>query len=98
MKPTKIELCSASYHAGRINEDAHAAYWLEATNGPDTAKHLRQDMWKSLEKLAKLFGAELVEIEPEADEPEPVDPETIAAREENYRAQMIDAGRGGQLK
>ena len=37
--------------------------------------------------------------EPEDDEePEPLDPETVAQREESYRQQMIDAGRGHLLR
>lgn len=34
----------------------------------------------------------------EDDEPKPVDAETIAAREESYRRDMIDAGRGHLLR
>lgn len=46
-----------------------------------------------LEEIATALGFRIEEIE----EPESADPETISAREESYRRQMIDAGRGAQL-
>lgn len=34
------------------------------------------------------------DAEPEDDEPEPLDAETVAQREESYKQSLIDAGRG----
>jgi len=92
-KPTKLELCSVNYYASQIAQDCHAAYWLACCNG-SAENHLRQTAWKNLETLAALFGAELVEIEHEADEPDPLDAETVAARNTDYEKGVIDAGRG----
>ena len=93
MKPATLDLCLASYNAGRIHQDAHAAYWLECSS--QNADHLRKQILENIEALAELFGFELTEID--EPEPEPLDAETIAQREETYRQQMQDAGRGNQL-
>jgi len=51
--------------------------------------HMR-DARQYLEKIAETLGYRLEEIE----EPEPLDAETIAAREGAQDQQIIDAGRG----
>ena len=94
-QPANIELCSVAYYAGNMAQNATAAYWCEGHEEAEhTSQHLRKTVVEDLEKIAEIFGMELVEIERE---PEPLDAETVAQRDESYRRQMIDAGRGGQL-
>jgi len=61
MKPNDVELCSVSYHAGRMGEDAHAIYWMECSG--IKADHLRRNIRENLGTIAGLFGLKVVEIE-----------------------------------
>lgn len=94
--PKGTNCCSAAYHAEKVAADMHTVYWLQGRdNCGSVERHLRQEAWENLEKLAALFGAELVEIE---QEPEPLDAETVAAREAATEQAIIDAGRGHLVK
>lgn len=64
MKPSNIELCSVAYHAGRIGEDANAAYWLECNS--IEASHLRRKIREKLDAIADLFGLKVVEMNDDA--------------------------------
>ncbi|WP_372570389.1 hypothetical protein [Ruegeria jejuensis] len=92
--PTGIDRYYARTCAQSISESITKFITLEGVDddfAQAMAKTHRQEAWEQIEKLAELFGAELVEAEPES---EPLDAEAIEAREASIEQAIIDAGRG----
>lgn len=68
---------------------ASAAKTLQP-HAPDEARRHYRNAITYLRRAAGAAGYVLVD----ADEPPPLDPEIVAARQESYRRQIEDAGRG----
>lgn len=88
---TGDQLCTAKFYAAQLAQHAAAAYWSK----DGTSKYLAGLVHSDFREIAAALGYTVSRADDP--EPEPADPETVHAREEAYRRDMIAAGRGHLL-